>query len=86
MLAIAGGYEMQPEDTRPLTPRQKQVLEFICQHIRERGYAPSHDEIRASYDGGSIRGAQVVLKNLERKGFIERDYGVKRGLRVVRQP
>ena len=65
-----------------LTPRQKEIFDFIKGFIKERGFPPSVREIgerfriypRAAFDH---------LKALERKGYLRRRGSMSRGLEVL---
>ncbi|GMU51166.1 MAG: LexA repressor [Candidatus Xenobia bacterium] len=59
--------------TREITARQDEVLNFLIETVRERGYAPSIREISAHFNLNSTQGVQRHLEALERKGFIRRD-------------
>jgi repressor LexA len=71
-------------DTKqPLAPRQRAVYEFIREHIRLRGYPPTMREIGAGTGIHSTNGVSCHLRDLVRKGWIERDCERARGMRVV---
>jgi repressor LexA len=55
-----------------LTPRQKEIYDFLLKTIREKGYAPSISEIGAKFKIVSTNGVSDHLKALERKGYIRR--------------
>jgi len=55
-----------------LTPRQKEIYDFVLKAIREKGYAPSIPEIGAKFKIASTNGVSDHLKALERKGYIRR--------------
>ena len=55
-----------------LTSRQKQIYDFLVRTIRERGYAPSIQEIGARFKIVSTNGVFRHLKALEKKGYIRR--------------
>jgi repressor LexA len=65
-----------------LTPRQKEIFDFIKGFIKERGFPPSVREIgehfriypRAAFDH---------LKALEKKGYLRREGSMSRGLEVL---
>jgi repressor LexA len=54
-----------------LTPRQKTIYEFVLKTIREKGYAPSIQEIGSRFQIASTNGVSD-LKALEKKGYIRR--------------
>ena len=55
-----------------LTPRQKEIYDFLLKTIREKGYAPSIPEIGAKFKIASTNGVSDHLKALEKKGYIRR--------------
>jgi repressor LexA len=59
---------MPPE----LTPRQRNIYEFLSSVIREKGYAPSIPEIGRRFKIASTRGVFDHLQALEKKGYIRR--------------
>lgn len=59
--------------TREITARQDEILSFLIDTVRERGYAPSIREISAHFNLNSTQGVQRHLEALEKKGFIRRD-------------
>lgn len=65
----------------PLTTRQRAIHEFILKTIREKGFAPSIQEIGRQFKIASTNGVSDHLKALEKKGYIRR-VG-KRALEVV---
>ena len=65
---------------QPLTERQKMILDFIKQSIRERGYPPSLREIGTHMNIKSTNGVNDHLTALERKGYLRRDSMKSRAL------
>ena len=55
-----------------LTPRQKEIYDFLLKTIREKGFAPSIPEIGARFKIASTNGVSDHLKALEKKGYIRR--------------
>lgn len=68
---------------RLITAKQKQVLDAIDLHTRKHGYPPSHKQLADALGLRSTSAVAMRLDALERKGFIKREYGVARSLRVV---
>jgi repressor LexA len=64
-----------------LTPKQKQVFEFVKEFIAERGLAPTYDEI-----GEAIGTCKVTVlahvQQLEKKGLIRRVPYASRGIEL----
>jgi len=66
-----------------LTKRQKQVLDFIRQHIMDQGIAPSVREICTHFGLKGPAGIHRILKALENKGFLRSTPGKKRSWRLT---
>lgn len=67
-----------------LSLRQKQILDFITNFILERGYAPSVRDLADGCESSSSSVVQYHLNVLERDGYIHRDRGISRSIRVTR--
>ncbi len=65
-----------------LTPRQREIFNFIRTFIKERGYPPSIREIGQRFHIYP-RAAFDHLKALERKGYLRRRSLMSRGLEVL---
>ncbi|MDZ7684145.1 MAG: hypothetical protein U5O39_03365 [Gammaproteobacteria bacterium] len=70
----------------PLTRRQREVLEFIVDHIDRRGWPPTCLEIAEGLSIGSQNAVRDHCARLDRKGAIARSPGVARGIRVLVDP
>lgn len=68
---------------RPLTPRQKEILELIRARIQESGMPPTRAEIAKELGFRSANAAEEHLKALARKGVIEILAGTSRGIRLL---
>ncbi|MFG6179526.1 transcriptional repressor LexA [Halomonas sp. THAF12] len=68
--------------TRPLTPRQKNVYDFIVKTMNELGYPPTRAEISRALGFKSANAAEEHLRALERKGVIRVIRGTSRGIRL----
>jgi repressor LexA len=66
-----------------LTDRQRQVLEFIDEQIRERGYPPSVREIGEAVGLSSTSTVHAHLAALQDKGFLKRDPTKPRAMELV---
>ena len=66
-----------------LTVRQQQVLDIIRESMTERGFPPTRAEIAAALGFRSVNAAEVHIKALIRKGYLERSPGASRGIRPV---
>jgi len=66
-----------------LTPRQKEILEFVEEFLEVRGYAPSFEEIADHFGFSSLATVHEHLSNLERKGYIRKSYNESRSIELV---
>jgi repressor LexA len=79
-----GSLTLVRDDTRGiLTDRQREILEFITQSIRERGYPPTLREIGLQFGIRSTNGVNDHLRALEKKGYLQREDLKSRALRPV---
>jgi repressor LexA len=79
-----------------LTPRQRQVLEFVDSEVRHRGYPPSVREIGEAVGLSSSSTVHAHLAALQDKGYLTRDptkpraievrFDVESGAQVERRP
>src|SRR4029078_6743360 len=70
------------DDTRgALTDRRREILDFIQQSIRERGYPPTLREIGLHFGIKSTNGVNDHLRALEKKGYLQREELKSRALR-----
>jgi repressor LexA len=67
----------------PLTRRQREIFDFVSQHIDGKGYAPSFEEIAGQFGFQSLATVHEHLTNLERKGFIRRAHNESRAIEIV---
>lgn len=67
----------------PLTKRQSEILKYLQEHIRDRGYAPSFEEIAENFSFQSLATVHEHLTNLERKGYIHRTHNESRAIEVL---
>jgi len=67
----------------PLTRRQREIFDFVSQHIDGNGYAPSFEEIARQFGFHSLATVHEHLTNLERKGFIRRAHNESRAIEIV---
>jgi repressor LexA len=66
-----------------LTDRQRQVLDFISDSIRKRGFPPTLREIGSHFGIRSTNGVNDHLRALEKKGFLHREDLKSRALRPL---
>jgi repressor LexA len=56
-----------------LTPRQRRIVDFIAQTVRERGYPPTVREIGEAVGLTSSSSVHAQLATLERRGLLRKD-------------
>jgi len=69
-----------------LTPRQRQILDWIRGHLETTGRPPTRAEIATGLGFSTASSAEDHLRALERKGVLEIQAGASRGLRLKAQP
>jgi repressor LexA len=67
----------------PLTPLERRVYHYLLDFLAENTYQPSVREIGRRFRIKSTKTVAELLQALERKGFIERQAGRSRGVRIV---
>lgn len=67
----------------PLTPRQRQILDWIAAQGARNGAPPTRAEIAVAFGFRSANAAEEHLRALERKGAIEIAPGRSRGIRLL---
>ena len=68
-----------------VSPRQKQVYEFICRFIEARSQPPTIAEIGKQFKMSSPASVHSILSALEQEGLIKRIPNVSRGIEIIRQ-
>ena len=68
---------------KPLTNRQKEVLNFISEHIDSIGYPPTRNELSKHFGFRSPNAAESHLRALENKGVIRIEAGRSRGITLT---
>jgi repressor LexA len=69
-----------------LTAKQRELLLFIDNRLKESGISPSFDEMREALDLKSKSGVHRLISALEERGFIRRLPNRARALEVVKLP
>ena len=69
-----------------LTKRQREIYEYLKEHIRSRGYAPSIAEIGKQFQLSSPATVHKHLVHLEQKGLIRKQHNLSRAIEVVEEP
>src|SRR5881397_3692616 len=60
-------------ETTDLTPRQRRIVDFIANTVRDRSYPPTVREIGEAVGLTSSSSVHAQLANLERKGLLHKD-------------
>ncbi|HLF40234.1 MAG TPA: transcriptional repressor LexA, partial [Acidimicrobiia bacterium] len=71
---------------RDLTPRQREILEYVDAEVRRRGYPPSVREIGSAVGLTSTSTVHAHLTALVAKGYLLRDPTKPRALEVHFEP
>ncbi len=66
-----------------LSPRQREILKFIDQFMREYGYPPTLREICKKFSFSSTNGARYHLYKLKKLGFLDVQPHTSRGVKRV---
>ena len=66
-----------------LTKRQKEIYEYLKEHIHSMGYAPSIMEICAKFNLSSPATVHKHLSHIEEKGLIRREQNLSRAIELV---
>lgn len=66
-----------------LTPKQKDILDFILKFGAKRGYAPSQQEIADHFGFKSLGTVQNYIVRLERQGLLRKIWNARRGMQIL---
>ncbi len=66
-----------------LYPRQREIFDYIKQHIQKSGSSPTLKQISEAMNLSSLATVSEHLDALEKKGLIERVFGEARGIRIL---
>ncbi|MBK0419311.1 transcriptional repressor LexA [Leucobacter sp. CSA1] len=72
-----------PSAPKPLTEKQRAILEFIARSVEGRGYPPSMREIGDAVGLSSLSSVTHQLSRLEAAGYIRRDPNRPRALEIL---
>jgi repressor LexA len=65
-----------------LTKKQKEVLDFLNIYSKEKGYAPSLDEIRNHFKLASASTSHYYIAKLEKEGYLEKESNQPRSISI----
>src|SRR5271155_5650175 len=74
------------DHTSMLTRKQHELLMFIDRHLKQTGFSPSFEEMKAALKLKSKSGIHRLISALEERGFLQRRHHRARALEVVRLP
>ncbi len=70
-------------DQKPISTRQKQILNYIQHHMDAHGYPPTVREIGTAVSLSSSSTVHAHLKTLQEQGHIERDAVLTRAIKLT---
>jgi len=65
-----------------LTPRQKELLDFLADYIERHTWSPSYEEIAIGLDLASLATVHKHISSLEQKGYIRRSHNQSRSVEI----
>ena len=65
-----------------LTDKERKMLDYISETIRNNGYSPSVRDIKNALDIKSTSTVHVYLERLEKKGYLQKENSKSRTIRV----
>jgi len=69
-----------------LTRRQREIYDFICGFVRERGYSPSLEEIGANFGLRSVATVHKHVQHLVEKDLLRKSWNRSRSVEPVAEP
>lgn len=72
-----------PQDLKPLSPKEKGVLDFVTSYFLENGHSPSYQEIKDHFGLASFNSVQNYLKQLQTKSYVRLFPGQKRCIEIL---
>jgi repressor LexA len=73
------------EESKMVTPRQKEVYDYICRFVDAYGHAPTIAQIQLHFGLKAPSSVHQLLSALDREGLIKRIPNVSRGIEIVRR-
>ncbi len=69
-----------------LTRRQREIYDFICSFVAEKGYSPSLEEIGAHFGLSSVATVHKHVQHLVEKGFLRKAWNRSRSVEPIAPP
>ena len=66
-----------------LTKRQREIYDFICGFVQDKGYSPSLEEIGAHFGLSSVATVHKHVHHLVEKGFLKKSWNRSRSVEPV---
>lgn len=66
-----------------LTPKQRQLYDFIAARVAERGVPPSFEEMRVAGGLSSKSGVYRIIDQLQARGYVKRRPSRARALELI---
>lgn len=68
---------------KPLTKRQREILDFIENYTTTKGYSPSLEEIKDNFNLSAVSTIHEHLENLKKKGYLKKVINQSRSISVI---
>ena len=65
-----------------ITKKQKEILDFLNTYSKNKGYAPSLDEIRIHFKLASVSTAHYYINKLQKEGYLEKTSNQPRSINL----
>ncbi len=69
-----------------LTRRQREIYDFICNFVTEKGYSPSLEEIGAHFELSSVATVHKHVQHLVEKRFLRKAWNRSRSVEPIAPP
>lgn len=77
---------MSTSPIKPLTDKQRRILNFVRESSAEHGFPPTLREIGEAVGVANVSAVRGHLAAIEKKGYIAKDPDKARSIRIVREP
>ena len=68
-----------------ITKRQQQILDFITDYQKRKGYAPSLDEMRKKFKLASVSTVHFHISKLRDADYLDKEENKPRAINVIRR-
>ncbi len=70
---------------RTLTPKQKEILDYVISYKNDHGYAPSLEEIGTKFELKAVSTVHQHVEALKKKGFLTKEINQPRGIQPLKE-